>query len=470
MEFLLRLLLIIVKFSTRILNAVHNAIRGPQQQQKPESSCLPAITNRLLTLSAQELRTQLRSRQLTAVELVTVYIERIKAVNSQLNAVVEDRFEAALLEAAAVDKRIAAAGDVEQLFERQPLLGLPVTVKESCALAGMSFAVGSLARSKMRADSDGAAVGRVRAAGAIPLLVSATPEYCFSIDTDTLLNGRCRNPYDLKRTPGGSSGGEGALNGAGASLFGIGSDIGGSIRIPSLFCGVFGHKPTGGVVSVAGHFPNSDDADFANYLVLGPITRFAVDLALLLEVMAGENASQLHLHDPQPQLGKLRVLFSTAGFVGLNGRMHHTVDRDIKRRMRDALSYLVSIGLQVKRAQLPAGFNNSMEIAMSSIARLQQMPYALGEPTKGSVCETLVQVMRSLLKLSNHTTNALIFDLLRRAKAFMPGQRLEYYQKEAQTLAVELTSMLTNYLSCNSQDLVLSNLSKQELLYIGHIF
>lgn len=143
------------------------------------------------------------------MELVSAYIERIKVVNTLLNAVVEPRFEAALREAAAADELIAAAGgDADQLFAKQPLLGLPVTVKESCALSGMSFAVGSLARSERRADQDGVVVARIRAAGAIPLLVSGTPEYCYSTDTDTLLNGRCRNPFDFERTPGGSSGGE----------------------------------------------------------------------------------------------------------------------------------------------------------------------------------------------------------------------------------------------------------------------
>lgn len=147
--------------------------------------------------------------QLTSLELVGAYIERIREVNPQLNALVEERFEAALREASAVDEAIAAASsDVEKLFAAQPLLGLPCTIKESCSLAGMSYAVGSLGRSKQRAQQDGVVVARLRAAGAIPLLVSATPEYCYSIDTNTLLNGRSMNPYDLTCTPGGSSGGE----------------------------------------------------------------------------------------------------------------------------------------------------------------------------------------------------------------------------------------------------------------------
>jgi len=148
---------------------------------------------------------------LTSVELVRTYIERIEAVNEHLNALVESRFTSALEEANETDDLIAScqsASDVEKLFEERPLLGLPVTIKESCALEGMTFAVGSLFRKNIKAKADGETVKRLKTAGAIPLLVSATPEYCFSIETDTLLNGQCVNPYDFERTPGGSSGGE----------------------------------------------------------------------------------------------------------------------------------------------------------------------------------------------------------------------------------------------------------------------
>ncbi|XP_030573527.1 fatty-acid amide hydrolase 2-A [Drosophila novamexicana] len=438
MELLLRLLLICIKFVAFIAHALQYVFIWARGRQIKQS--LPVNSNPLLMLSIQELRTRLRSRQLTSVELVSAYIERIKVVNILLNAVVEPRFEAALREAAAADELIAAAGDdADQLFAKQPLLGLPVTVKESCALSGMSFAVGSLARSERRADQDGVVVARIRAAGAIPLLVSATPEYCYSTDTDTLLNGRCRNPFDFERTPGGSSGGEGALNGAGASLFGIGSDIGGSIRIPSLFCGIFGHKPTGGVVSVAGHFPNSSDADFQQYLVLGPMTRFAVDLAQLLELMAGpEAAAQLRLHELLP-LSQLQVHYAL-GFEGLNGGMHQAVEEDIQTAIRKALVHLQTLGLPVQRAKL-TGFGDSLEIALSGIARMGQMPFVLDSECS-QVGQTVMQLLRSLCGKSRHTTNALIFDLMRRTNAFMPSQRLESYRREAQTLAGQLTELL----------------------------
>lgn len=368
--------------------------------------------------------------------MVGAYIERIKQVNPQLNALVEARFEAALREAAVADEAIEAATSVEQLYQGQPLLGLPFTVKESCSLGGFPYGVGSLARSKLRAEEDGVVVARIRSAGAIPLLVSTTPEYCYSIDTNTLLNGRSMNPYDLQCTPGGSSGGEGALNGAGASLFGLGSDIGGSIRIPSLFCGIFGHKPTGGVISVQGHFPSdAEDEEFQQFLVLGPMTRFATDLAQLLEVMVGpEQATRLRLDEPV-QLSQLKVHYAF-GFPGLNGCMHHGVDCDMKAAIRRAVGQLKSSGLAVQRADL-SGFRDSLEIAMAGIARLRQMPFILPE---GSVWSTLGQLLRSLSGCgqSQYTRDALIFDLMRRTNAFMGAEQLQHYRREGQRLAKEI--------------------------------
>lgn len=167
--------------------------------------------------------------------------------------------------------------------------------------------MGSVIRKSLKAPLDGDVVELVRAAGAIPLLVSATPEFCMSFETNTVLNGRCVNPYNLKRTSAGSSGGEGALNGCGATPFGVGSDISGSIRLPAMFCGVYGHKPTGGLTSVRGHYPYTlIDENFPNMLQIGPITRFARDLPLLLEIMAGDNKHKLQLSE-QVSLKDIKV-------------------------------------------------------------------------------------------------------------------------------------------------------------------
>ena len=127
--------------------------------------------------------------------------------------------------------------------ELPPLLGVPFTVKESIALEGMPNTAGVVARREYRASRTATAVKRLVDAGAIPLGVTNTSELTLWIESENRLYGRTNNPYDWSRTAGGSSGGEGAAVGSGGSAFGIGGDIGGSIRIPALFCGVFGHKP-----------------------------------------------------------------------------------------------------------------------------------------------------------------------------------------------------------------------------------
>ncbi|XP_016961584.1 fatty-acid amide hydrolase 2-A [Drosophila biarmipes] len=440
MEILLRLIVILVKAIAWIISPILDTYVYPQKSKR---TLIPPVKSRLLTLSVQELRNRLRSRQLTSVELVGAYIERIEAVNTHLNALVESRFTAALEEAAEADDLIAScqsAADVEKLFEERPLLGLPVTIKESCALEGMTFAVGSLNRKNFKAQADGEAVKRLKSAGAIPLLVSATPEYCFSIETDTLLNGRCLNPYDFERTPGGSSGGEGSLNAAGASLFGIGSDIGGSIRIPSLYCGIFGHKPSGKVVSVKGHFPNSEDPNIEHYLVEGPMTRFAGDLCDLLQIMAGkETSARLRLNEPV-QLNQIKVQYAL-GFEGINGWMHTSVDKDIREAICKAATHLNTLGLEVKKAKLP-NLGNSMEMALSGIAGQDLMDYLLVDEGSSKVRETVWQMVLSLRGRSKYTTNALIFELMRRTGAFMPHSKMKLYIEESRGLIGEFASLL----------------------------
>ncbi|KAH8382350.1 hypothetical protein KR009_002995 [Drosophila setifemur] len=461
MEIILRLILIAMKAITFILSPLLDKFVYPR---KPQKTLVPPIKNPLLLLSVQELRSRLRSRQLTSLELVKAYIDRIETVNPHLNASVESRFLDVLEEAKKVDDLIAgcaSSAEVDKLFEERPLLGLPVTIKESCALEGMSFSVGSLARKGIKAETDGVAVKRLKTAGAIPLLVSTTSEYCFSIEADTLLNGRTLNPFDFERTCGGSSGGEvriysiyyisqkihfnatfvfqGSLNGAGASLFGIGSDIGGSIRIPSLYCGIFGHKPTGRVVSSKGHFPGSTDPDIEHYLVEGPMTRFAEDLSDLLQVMAGEeNTAKLRLKEPV-QLAQIKVHYAL-GFEGINGFMHPAVDEDIRNAICRAATHLKTIGLDVQRAQLP-DLHNSLEMGLCAIAGQDGFDYLLDEEP-GKLSGTLRELWGSLRGQSKYTTNALIFEIMRRTDATMTRPKLKQYLEEARSLIGEFSKLL----------------------------
>ncbi|VVC89394.1 unnamed protein product [Leptidea sinapis] len=269
------------------------------------------IRDPILLRSATNLVTAIRNGELTSEKVTYAFIGRIHEVNLQLNAVVDQRFREAMEEARAVDGEVAAArsaGTLDQLFKNKPLLGIPFTVKESCSLAGLSNAVGCVDWEGRRATSDGEAVARMRKAGGIPLLVSNTPELCLGWETTNLVTGTTNNPYCIARTSGGSSGGESALLGCGASVASVSSDIAGSIRIPAAFCGVFGHKPTPGLVPYEGHIPTLSDPLFPQYLSVGPQCRFAEDLSLLLRVMAGPGA----LDETPVSCDKLRAGHSLA--------------------------------------------------------------------------------------------------------------------------------------------------------------
>lgn len=170
---------------------------------------LPPITDEVLLQSASTLAKKIRKRQLSSEDAVQAYIARIKEVNPYLNAVVEDRFEDAVRDAQEVDRLVTSHCKAEQEIEKEtPLLGVPLTVKECCSVKGMSHCVGSLSRRGIKADKDSEAVELMRKAGAIPLLVSNTPELCLSWETTNLVTGKTLNPYNFLRTSGGSSGGE----------------------------------------------------------------------------------------------------------------------------------------------------------------------------------------------------------------------------------------------------------------------
>uniref|UniRef100_A0A0A9W8F4 Fatty-acid amide hydrolase 2 n=1 Tax=Lygus hesperus TaxID=30085 RepID=A0A0A9W8F4_LYGHE len=239
-RFLVNTVKVLVVFSTRALLWVYSLILNVSSfnaaWKKPQT--LPKIKFEFYNRSAEELRDLLISRQITSRQIVEAYINRVKEVDVILNSVVENRFEGALKDAEEVDNLIAKTDDVKMLFGVQPLLGIPFTVKENLAVKGMKHSSSRTRVPTKKAESDAGAVERLRRFGGIPLLVSNAPELCLNMETVSKKNGRTLNPYDTTRTTGGSSGGEAALLGAGASVIGLGSDIAGSIRFPSMFCGV----------------------------------------------------------------------------------------------------------------------------------------------------------------------------------------------------------------------------------------
>lgn len=230
--------------------------------------------------SACEWLRRLEARELSSKELATYYLELIESVNHSINALVAMNPDRTLADASEAD---AARGR----GERGALLGLPVTIKDSIEVEGFTCAAGSVFRRDYRPENDAVVAARVRSAGAVILGKTNVPEYISSYETDNLVYGRTNNPLDLDRTPGGSSGGEAAILASEASPVGLGSDGGGSIRVPAHYCGITGIRPTVGVIPETGAWPPSRSTGSLDIHTIGPIGRFVEDLALLLAVTAG---------------------------------------------------------------------------------------------------------------------------------------------------------------------------------------
>ena len=234
----------------------------------------------LVFLTAAEMAAMIRQKKLSPVELVEAHLARIAALNGKLNAYVQLDAEGAVRQARAAAERVMRGDGLG------PLHGVPLSIKSSIDVAGLRSESGTRLRAGYVARQDAPLVARLKAAGGIILGVTNSPELLMAWETDNLLYGRTNNPWDLSRTPGGSSGGEAAAIAAGCSAGGAGSDGGGSIRVPAHFSGICGLKPTPGRIPATGHFPTSV-GPFALIGVVGPMARTAEDLRLLFEVMQG---------------------------------------------------------------------------------------------------------------------------------------------------------------------------------------
>ena len=227
---------------------------------------------------AAELARRIRVGDTSPLEVVDAHIARIEEVEPHINALITTTFDAARSTA----RRLTDAGVPA---DPPPLHGVPITVKDSIAVADVRFTAGSDLLRENVAEQDAEAVRRLKAAGAIVLGKSSCSDMSGSMETDNPISGLTRNPWRLDRSAGGSSGGEGAIIAAGGAPLGLGADIAGSIRIPSAFCGVVGLKPTTGRVSTDGHVPRTPVV-MAGWNTVGPLARRVEDLRLALGVLS----------------------------------------------------------------------------------------------------------------------------------------------------------------------------------------
>ena len=239
------------------------------------------MTLKLVThQSASELLVLLTTKKISAIELANEYIRQIERLNPQINALVDFDPERVRSQARAIDAVSNNLG---------PLAGLPVTVKSAISTAGYRCEVGSLVNRGSIPAQDATAVARLRSAGAVILGTTNCPEYLMAYVTENDLHGRTNNPWNLDYTPGGSSGGESAAIAAGMSAGGLGSDSGGSVRVPAHFTGICSLKPTPGRVPGIGHLPPCV-GPFSSLGAIGPMARTIPDVTLLFQALSGQDA------------------------------------------------------------------------------------------------------------------------------------------------------------------------------------
>lgn len=224
---------------------------------------------------------EIRCGNVTARELVEACLQRIEQVNPQINAVVQLCAERALKEADTLDQA-AANGEF-----KGPLHGVPITIKDSLDTEGIISTGGTLGRKHHIPDQDAPVVARLRDAGAILLGKTNTPELTLSGETNNLIYGRTSNPFDLERSPGGSSGGSAAIIASGGSALELGSDTGGSIREPAHLCGITGIKPTTGRTPRSGHIVPFGGGVMDSLTQIGPMARYVEDLVIALPLICG---------------------------------------------------------------------------------------------------------------------------------------------------------------------------------------
>jgi Asp-tRNA(Asn)/Glu-tRNA(Gln) amidotransferase A subunit family amidase len=249
-------------------------------------------SNELTLATIAEIAKGIRAKKFSPVGLVEAHLKRIAALQPKLNAFVHLDAEGARTQARAAEAALIR-GDA-----LGPLHGVPLTIKSCIDVAGWPTPAGSLIRKEYLPQSDAPLVARLRTAGAILLGNTNVPEFLMAYETDNSLNGKTSNPWNLARSSGGSSGGEAAAIAAGCSMGGVGSDGGGSIRVPAHFCGICGLKPTPGRIPSTGHFPEGGGA-FGWIGVVGPMARPVADVRTLFEVMTGPEAGDA-LSTPVP--------------------------------------------------------------------------------------------------------------------------------------------------------------------------
>lgn len=395
------------------------------------------VRHPILLRSATALARDIREQRCTSRQVVLAFIQRLDEVDRVLNCVTERRFEEALLESSAADEEVRSArgeyGSEWQavLAERRPLLGVPFTAKDSIAIGGMRQTGGLWLWRDNTAESDAETVRLLREAGAIPLAHTNVPELGMWWETVNTIYGRTRNPYVTSRTCGGSSGGEAALLSACGTPLSLGSDIGGSIRMPAFFCGVYGLKPSACAVSNTGHLMEPVGSR-ARMLVIGPLCRHAEDLLPLYRVLSLPEAAWRHRVRPE-SLSDLRVFYmADAGPDALSSPVHPQLTAAHEQL---CLQLEQRCGVRVRRLHV-AAMSHQLRLWLYSMrSDKSAQPFAVELTGRRGAISPLGELVRWLGSRSSHTAAAIVLAQAEKAMTLeddygLACQQLKQYWNE----------------------------------------
>jgi len=301
------------------------------------------MQNSLNKLDATEMAVRVAKKEISPVELIQSHLDQIDQVNPSLNSIVtlaENVMDQAKEAEKALYKSESKIG---------PLHGVPYTIKDSIDVSGYRTSSGSLLTSKSLAKKNAPVAERLKTAGGILLGKTNTPEFTLWWETDNRVFGRTNNPWDLTRTPGGSSGGEAAAIAALLSPIGIGSDSGGSIRVPASYCGIFGLKPTHGRVPITGHVPYT----LTEHTHIGPMARSTKDIALALSIIEGPDYSDHYaVNMPSTNIKNLDHSISSLNVAWYTDGPFQPISESVKSVVENAINMFKDMKCNVEEANL----------------------------------------------------------------------------------------------------------------------
>ena len=396
---IVRFLLTVTRpYSFKFLDALCRIFFGP----KP---LLPSIDDGILLLSATELAEKIRKKQLKAENVMKAYIKRITEVEPLINACVDQRFSDALKEARDVDSFLSSNTKTEEeIAKEMSLLGVPFSCKETIGVKGLAQTSGINAAKDRKAPADGVSTFLYRNAGAIPVVATNVPEFCSWWETANIPFGRTLNPYDNVRGAGGSTGGEGAIIAYAGSVIGIGNDLAGSIRMPAAFNGIYGHKPSPGMISNKGNWPPDEDV-IDRYVSTGPMCRYAKDLPLLASILSETRINW----DKKVDFRKTRIYYMEQ----FPGYLFNPLP-DIKAAVIKAAQYFEeSFGNKPTSITMPE-LEYALEIWESKLLQVGIPPFRRAVAGQDNTINLFHEFIKAVFNRSEHTLPAIYYSAIER--------------------------------------------------------